>query len=129
MNKCMFIGRLTRDPEVKNSAGAEGSSAVAKYSIAVDRRYKKEGEPNADFIPCVAFNANAEFAEKYLHQGMKMVITGRFQTGSYTNKENIKMPSFNLIVEEQEFAESKTANQNIGNGIPEGSEDEGLPFN
>lgn len=106
MNKVILLGRLTKDPEVRYSQG-EQSTAIARYTLAVDRRFKKEGEPSADFINCVAFGRSAEFAEKYLRQGTKIAITGRIQTGSYTNREGQKVYTTDVVVEEQEFAESK----------------------
>lgn len=144
MNKVILIGRLTRDPDVRYSQTGEGSMAVARYTLAVDRRIKKDGEQSADFISCVAFGRAGEFAEKYLHQGTKIAITGRIQTGSYTNKDGIKVYTTDVVVEEQEFAESKSAGSSAasstpstpagsaGDGfmnIPDGVEDEGLPFN
>ena len=108
MNKVILIGRLTRDPEVRYSAG-ENATAIARYTLAVDRKYKQEGQQNADFIQCIAFGKSAEFAEKYFRKGMKIAITGRIQTGSYTNKEGQKIYTTDAIVEEQEFAESKNA--------------------
>ena len=143
MNKVILMGRLTRDPEVRYGAG-ENSTAVARYTIAVDRRFKRDGEQNADFIGCVAFERNAEFAEKYLRQGTKIVLTGRIQTGSYTNRDGQKVYTMDIVVEEQEFAESKAAASNGGQGnysrpsaapwdadgfmnIPDGIDDE-LPF-
>ena len=113
MNKVILMGRLTRDPEVRYGAG-ENSTAVARYTIAVDRRFKRDGEQNTDFIGCVAFGRNAEFAEKYLRQGTKIVLTGRIQTGSYTNRDGQKVYTTDIVVEEQEFAESKAAA--AGNG-------------
>lgn len=111
MNKVILMGRLTRDPEVRYSQG-EKSTVVARYSLAVNRRFKREGDPDADFINCVTFGKQAEFAEKYLRKGTKMAITGRIQTGSYTNKEGVKVYTTDVIVEEQEFAESKAASEN-----------------
>lgn len=108
MNKVILMGRLTRDPDIRYSAG-ESSTAVARYTLAVDRRFKRDGEPTADFINCVAFGRSAEFAEKYLRQGIKIAITGRIQTGSYTNREGVKVYTTDVVVEEQEFAESKNA--------------------
>ena len=107
MNKVILMGRLTKDPEVRYSQG-ENSSAVARYTLAVDRKFKQEGQPTADFINCVAFGRSAEFTEKYLRQGTKIAVTGRIQTGSYTNKEGVKVYTTDVVVEEQEFAESKT---------------------
>ena len=150
MNKVILMGRLTRDPEVRYSQG-ENSSAIARYTLAVDRRFRRnnDGEQSADFINCVAFGRAAEFAEKYFRQGLKVIVTGRIQTGSYTNKEGQKVYTTDVVVEDQEFAESKNAasgnsdggyrpaerpapSSAIGDGfmnIPDGVEDEGLPFN
>lgn len=138
MNKVILMGRLTRDPEVRYSQGS--NMAVARYSIAVNRQFKRDGEPEADFLNCVAFGKMAEFAEKYLHKGTKLVVTGRIQTGSYTNKDGQKVNTVDIVVEEQEFAESKNAasgsgfapasNNTSGSGflnIPQ-SIDEELPF-
>lgn len=106
MNKVVLVGRLTKDPEVRYSTGAN-ATAVARYTLAVDRRFKRDGEPTADFIPCVVFGRSAEFAEKYFRQGMRVSISGRIQTGSYTNKEGIRVYTTEVVVEEQEFAESR----------------------
>ena len=106
MNKAVLVGRLTRDPEVRYSQG-DNTTAVARYTVAVDRRFKRDGEPTADFIPCVVFGRSAEFAEKYFRQGMRVSISGRIQTGSYTNKDGVKVYTTEVIVEEQEFAESR----------------------
>ena len=108
MNKVILMGRLTRDPEVRDSAG-ENAIAIARYTLAVDRKYKQEGQQNADFIQCIAFGKSAEFAEKYFRKGMKIAITGRIQTGSYTNKEGQKVYTTDVVIEEQEFAESKSS--------------------
>ena len=117
MNKVILMGRLTRDPEVRYSQ-SEASTAVARYTLAVDRRFKREGsDQTADFIGCVAFGRQAEFAEKYLHQGTKIAITGRIQTGSYTNKDGQRVYTTDVVVEEQEFAESKAASDR--NGYPQ----------
>lgn len=110
MNKVILMGRLTRDPEMRNSNG-ESNTTIARYTLAVDRRYKREGEAGADFISCVAFGRSAEFAEKYFRQGLKIVITGRIQTGSYTNRDGNKVYTTDVVVEDQEFAESKAAAQ------------------
>lgn len=118
MNKVILMGRLTRDPEVRYGAG-ENSAAVARYTIAVDRRFKRDGEQNADFIGCVAFGRNAEFAEKYLRQGTKILLTGRIQTGSYTNRDGQKVYTTDIVVEEQEFAESKAAAGDNSGGYQE----------
>lgn len=109
MNKVILMGRLTRDPEVRYSQGAE-SMAIARYTLAVDRRGRRDSnEQNADFISCVAFGRAGEFAEKYLHQGTKIVVTGRIQTGSYTDREGRKVYTTEVVVEDQEFAESKNS--------------------
>jgi len=118
MNKVILMGRLTRNPEVRYSAG-EGSMAIARYTLAVDRRFARRGEDNgatADFISCVAFGRSAEFAEKYFHQGMKVVVTGRIQTGSYVNKDGQKVYTTDVVVEDQEFAESKGTSMASGEG-------------
>ena len=113
MNKVILMGRLTRAPDVRYSAG-ENSTAVARYTLAVDRRFRRDGDATADFIGCVAFGRQAEFAEKYLRQGTKIAITGRIQTGSYTNREGQKVYTTDVVVEEQEFAESKNAGGSNG---------------
>lgn len=144
MNKVILMGRLTKDPEIRYSQGANGSTATARYSLAVDRKFKQEGQPNADFINCIAFGKLGEFAEKYLHKGTKIAVVGRIQTGSYTNKDGQKVYTTDVVVEEQEFAESKNSSgSNNGGGnagqvqnnsggdfmhIPDGIESE-LPFN
>ena len=149
MNKVILMGRLTRDPEVRYTQG-ENATAVARYTLAVDRRMSRNnqnGDQTADFIQCVAFGRSGEFAEKYFHKGTKIVVTGRIQTGSYTNKDGQRVYTTDVVVEEQEFAESKSAAaQNNGGGfapadrpspsdagdgfmnIPEGIDEE-LPFN
>ena len=141
MNKVILMGRLTREPDVRYSQNADGSMAVARYTLAVDRRRGRnsDNEQSADFISCVAFGRSGEFAEKYLHQGTKIVVTGRIQTGSYTNKDGQRVYTTDVVVEEQEFAESKKAageqEQNAGYtdagdgfmNIPDGV-DEQLPF-
>ncbi len=114
MNKVILMGRLTRDPDVRYTQG-ENPMAIARYTLAVDRRFKREGEATADFISCVAFGKQAEFAEKYFRQGIRIVITGRIQTGSYTNRDGNKVYTTDVVVEEQEFAESKNA-QNSASG-------------
>ena len=113
MNKVILMGRLTRDPEVRYSAG-ENSMAIARYTLAVDRRFRRDGEATADFIGCVAFGRQAEFAERYFRQGIRIVVTGRIQTGSYTNRDGNKVYTTDVVVEEQEFAESKNAGGNNG---------------
>lgn len=143
MNKVILMGRLTRDPDVRYSHG-EQSTAIARYTIAVDRRFKKDQEQSADFISCVAFGRAGEFAEKYFKKGTKVLVTGRIQTGSYTNKDGNKVYTTDVVVEEQEFAESKAASNNSGfapadrpspssagdgfMNIPDGIDEE-LPFN
>ena len=150
MNKALLIGRLTRDPEVRYSQG-ENSTAIARFTLAVERRFKRAGETQeADFISCVVFGKQAEFVEKYFKQGMKMVLTGRIQTGSYTNKDGQKVYTTEVIAEDIEFAESKGSNGGdsgyqggnqresrpepssaMGDGfmnIPDGIDEE-LPFN
>ena len=142
MNKVILMGRLTRDPEVRYTQG-DNASAVARFSLAVDRRYKKDGEQTADFINCVAFGKTGEFIEKYGRKGTKFVVEGRIQTGSYTNKDGQKVYTTDVVVEQVEFAESKssadgnttnnTANSNAPTDtsfmdIPD-SIDEELPFN
>ena len=113
MNKAILMGRLTRDPDVRYSQG-ENPMAIARYTLAVDRRFKRDGEQNADFINCLAFGRSAEFAEKYFKQGTKIAVSGRIQTGSYTNREGVKVYTTEVVIEEQEFAESKAAaSQNI----------------
>lgn len=140
MNKAILVGRLTRDPEVRYSSGENGT-AVGRYTLAIDRRFKRENEPTADFIPCVVFGRSAEFAEKYFRQGMRVSVSGRIQTGSYTNKDGVRVYTTEVIVEEQEFAESRREQEQNGRGrnsdeyagddgfmnIPEGIEEE-LPF-
>ena len=110
MNKVILMGRLTRDPEVRYSSG-DNQMAIARYSLAVDRRGRREGNDGqtADFINCVAFGRAGEFAEKYFHKGIKVLVTGRIQTGSYTNKDGVRVYTTDIVVEEQEFAESKAA--------------------
>ena len=147
MNKVILMGRLTRDPEVRYSQG-ENALAITRYTLAVDRRFKRDGEATADFINCVVFGKSAEFAERYFRQGMRVAITGRIQTGSYTNKDGVKVYTTEVVVEEQEFAESKSASEanhvnyqqaspapspsvDAGDGfmnIPDGIDEE-LPFN
>ena len=157
MNKVILIGRLTRDPEVRYGQGGS-QTAVARFSIAVDRRFKREGEPDADFFNCTAFGKQAEFVERYLHKGIKMVVVGRIQNDNYTNRDGQQVYSVRVMVDELEFAESKNASGGdsfggnfagnnggnygapaarpapgpVGDGfmnIPDGVEDEELPFN
>ena len=145
MNKVILMGRLTRDPDVRYSNGQSGDQlCIARYTLAVDRRFNRQGgddQQNADFISCVAFGRSGEFAEKYLHQGTKVVVSGRIQTGSYTNKDGQKVYTTDVVVEECEFAESKNttsqptntqpepqkASDDVFMNIPEGLENE-LPF-
>ena len=117
MNKVILMGRLTRDPEVRYSSG-DNSMAIARYTLAVDRRFRRnnDGEATADFIGCVAFGRSAEFAEKYFRQGLKVVVTGRIQTGSYVNRDGQKVYTTDVVVEDQEFAESKAASMSHGDG-------------
>ena len=145
MNRVILMGRLTRDPEVRYSQG-ERTMAIARYTLAVDRRGRRNQDGNeqtADFINCVAFDRAGEFAEKYFRQGMRVLVSGRIQTGSYTNRDGQKVYTTDVIVDEQEFADSKGGQNgggrqqqetpsDIGDGfmnIPDGVEDEGLPFN
>ena len=146
MNKVILMGRLCRDPEVRYSQG-EHPTAVARYTLAVDRKYKHDGEQTADFINCVAFVKNGEFAEKYLHKGIKIAVCGRIQTGSYTNKDGQKVYTTDIVVEEHDFCERKEDNgaatqygsqggsQSYGYPGPDGfmdvpdGIDEELPFN
>ena len=142
------MGRLTRDPEVRYSSG-ERSMAIARYTLAVDRGFKRgdSSEQNADFIPCVAFDKAGEFAERYFRQGMRVLVSGRIHTGSYTNKEGQKVYTTEVIIDTQEFADSKGASDGSSSyqastrpspasastdgfmNIPDGVDDEGLPFN
>ena len=116
MNKVIIIGRFTRDPEIKYSTG-ENATATARFSLAVNRRFKnKEGNYDADFINCVAFGKTAEFIEKYFTKGMAIGITGRIQTGNYTNKEGQKVYTTDVVVEETEFVESK--NKGTSDNVP-----------
>ena len=108
MNKFIAVGRLTKDPDVRY---AQNGTAIARYTLAVDRKYKKDGEPSADFISCIAFGKSAEFAEKYFRKGIKIGIEGRIQTGSYTDKNGNKVYTTDVVVEGQEFCESKGQNE------------------
>ena len=127
MNKVILVGRLTRDPEIRYSSG-EIQTAVARYMLAVERRFKRNNEPTADFIQCVVFGKSAEFAEKYFRQGMRISVSGRIQTGSYTNKDGVRVYTTEVIVEEQEFAESKSESASAhAHGSQEGaSSDDGF---
>lgn len=112
MNKVILMGRLTRDPEVRYTQG-ENQMAIARYTLAVDRRFNRNNDENtADFISCVAFGKSGEFAEKYLRKGTKIAVIGRIQTGSYTNKDGVKVYTTDVVVEDQEFAESKNSSSN-----------------
>jgi len=116
MNKVILMGRLTREPEMRYSSG-DNQVAIARYTLAVDRRFKRQGDDQtADFINCVVFGRGAEFAENYLHQGTKIVAVGRIQTGSYINKDGQRVYTTEVIVEDQEFAESKAAAANYNGG-------------
>lgn len=148
MNRVILMGRLTREPEIRYSQG-ENSMAIARYTLAVDRRGRRDnsdGQQTADFISCVAFGRSGEFAEKYFHQGMRVLISGRIQTGSYVNKDGQKVYTTDVVVEDQEFADSKGAaaggtgsyapasrpapSEAVGDGfmnIPDGIDEE-LPF-
>ena len=117
MNKVILMGRLTRDPEVRYSAG-ENALAIARYTLAVDRRFRRDGEASADFIQCVSFGRTAEFAEKYFRQGLKIAVTGRIQTGSYTNRDGQKVYTTEVVVEDQEFAESKDSSDSYAASHP-----------
>lgn len=168
MNKVILMGRLTRDPELRYSNKGEDQTAICNYTLAVDRRQRnQDGNAQADFIPCTAFGRAAEFAEKYFTQGLRVLVTGRIQTGSYTNRDGVKVYTTTVIIEEQEFADSKkdggaadrqrnqTESGRGGSGyrddqgkyhdgygsydsqkqadegfmnVPDGVEDEGLPF-
>lgn len=145
MNKVILMGRLVRNPEVRYTTSDE-PTAIARYTLAVDRKFKRDGEQTADFIRCVAFGRNGEFAEEYLHQGTKIAAEGRIQTGSYQNKDGKTVFTTEVVVEGQEFAESKAAAESNGvntqtaprpmpdNGndfmdIPDNADDSGLPFN
>ncbi len=140
MNSWIGMGRLTSSPEIRYTQG-DNPMCVATYTLAINRRFKKDGEQDADFIRCIAFRKAGEFAEKYLNKGTKIVVRGRIQTGNYTNKDGVKVYTTDIVVEEQDFAESKSPQQNeqsqpkpenaSGDGfmnIPDGLDEE-LPFN
>lgn len=146
MNKVILMGRLTRDPEVRYTQG-ENAMAIARYTLAVDRRFNRNNDDQtADFIGCVAFGRSGEFAEKYFRKGIRIVVTGRIQTGSYVNKDGVKVYTTEVVAEDQEFAESKNSAGSdggfVGNvsrpeptaagdgfmNIPDGIDEE-LPFN
>lgn len=140
MNKVVLVGRLARDPEVKYTQG-ENSMAIARFTLAVNRKFKRDNKQGADFISCVAFGKNGEFFEKYFSKGMKVAVSGRIQTGSYTNKDGQKIYTTDVVVEEQEFVDSKKGNERSATGndtstdssgdgfmqIPD-DEDDWLPF-
>lgn len=148
MNKTVLLGRLTSDPDVRYTTG-EKTMAIARYTLAVDRKYKRDGEPTADFIRCVAFDRAGEFAEKYFKKGTKICVSGRIQTGSYQNKDGQTVYTTDVVIEDQEFAESKAVSdanrkqaepkpepkeaqpsENDGfMNIPDNIDDSGLPFN
>jgi single-strand DNA-binding protein len=138
MNKVILMGRLVKDPDVRYSQGHE-PMAIARYTLAVDRAIKKDREQTADFIGCVAFGKNGEFAEKYLHKGTKIAVEGRIQTGSYTDKDGRKVYTTDVVIEHHEFCESRSNGGNSGSnnapdadgfvGIADGVDDEALPFN
>ena len=135
MNKVILIGRVVRDAEIRYSQG-ENPMAIARYTLAVDRRFKKDGEATADFINCIAFGKLGEFAEKYLKKGTKIAVSGRIQTGSYKNKDGNTVYTTDVVVEEQEFCESKSQNQQdrpkpVDDGfmeVPDNLSGEDLPF-
>ena len=106
MNRVILMGRLTRDPEYRQ-APQDGASSVARYTLAVDRKFSKNGEQGTDFISCVTFGRNADFAEKYLKQGMKIAVTGRIQTGSYTGRDGKKVYTTDVVIEDHEFAQNR----------------------
>lgn len=138
MNKVILVGRLVKDPDIRYSQGAN-TTCVARYTLAVDRKFKQEGQPTADFINCIAFGKLGEFAEKYLHKGTKIAVVGRIQTGSYKNKDGNTVYTTDVVVEEQEFCESKSqsnsqqqttpSNSDGFMSIPDGLDDTCLPFN
>lgn len=154
MNNVVLMGRLTRDPDVRYSTQGDSQMAIARFTLAVDRRFKRNGDDqNADFISCVAFGKTAEFVEKYVNKGTKLTLSGRIQTGSYTNKDGQKVYTTDVVAENVEFAESKAASENNGFSdyssapaagsvaeggsqgandgfldIPDSVEDDGLPF-
>lgn len=134
MNKVILMGRLVRDPDVKYKQG-QSQIAVARFTLAVDRRYKNENEQSADFISCIAFGKIGEFAEKYLNKGIKIVIDGHWKTGSYTNKDGQKVYTNDCIVENIDFAESKKAentqatNESGFMTLPDDIDENELPFN
>lgn len=142
MNKVILSGRLTADPEIRyTNSKSDGQMAIGRYTLAVDRRFKRQGEADADFLRCVTFGKGGEFAEKYLHKGMKILVTGRIQTGSYEDRDGRKVYTTDILVEDHEFCESKNAGSSAPAArreapadegfmsIPDDVEDGGLPFN
>lgn len=138
MNKIILVGRLTRAPEIRYSE--QNNTAVARYTLAVDRPFKRDGEPQADFLRCVAFGKVAEFAERYMCKGIKIAVTGRIQTGSYTNRDGQKVYTTDVVVESQEFCERKAEPSTVPSTVPSFNPDdrfmdipdgidEELPFN
>ena len=121
MNSVQLLGRLTRDPDVRYT---DGGSTIARFSLAVDRRFKQEGGDTADFINCIAFGKTAEFIEKYIFKGTKIALNGRIQTGSYTNKDGVKIYTTDVVVENVEFAESKNNNSNAGSNVNTSAQNE-----
>ena len=119
MNKVILMGRMTKEGDIRYTQG-EKPMCIARYTLAVDRRFKKQGEQTADFIPCVAFGKTGEFVEKYCHKGTKLAIVGHITTGSYTNKDGQKVFTTEVTVDEQEFAESKAASQQNQQTAPTG---------
>lgn len=134
MNKTLLIGRLTRDPDIRYTQ-SEQPMTIARFNLAVDRRFKRDGEQSADFISCVAFGKTAEFIEKYVFKGTKIAVEGRIQTGSYTNNDGNKVYTTDVVVEQVEFAGSKTDSKSAAKesnddfmNVADGLDDEGLPF-
>lgn len=134
MNKTLLIGRTTKDPDIRY-AQSEQPMTIARFNLAVDRRFKKDGEQSADFISCVAFGKTAEFIEKYVFKGTKIAVEGRIQTGSYTNNDGNKVYTTDVVVEQVEFAGSKTDSKSAAKesnddfmNVADGLDDEGLPF-
>ena len=120
MNKVILIGRLTKDPETRYSQG-QSSTCISRYSLAVDRQFKRDGEQAADFLNCVAFGKQGEIAEKYLKKGTKIAVTGRLQTGSYTDRDGKKVYTTDVVVESHEFVESKKESDQETQASPDGS--------
>lgn len=134
MNKTLLIGRATKDPDIRYTQN-EQPMTIARFNLAVDRRFKKDGEQSADFISCVAFGKTAEFIEKYVFKGTKIAVEGRIQTGSYTNNDGNKVYTTDVVVEQVEFAGAKTDSKSAAKesnddfmNVADGLDDEGLPF-